>query len=274
MESRTADVGGIRMRWEEEAEGPPVVFIHGIPTSPRLWRHVVPGVQGARSLAWEMVGYGASIQEGWEHDISVAKQADYLASWMREVGLESAFLVGHDLGGGVAQILAVRRPELVRGLVLINSICYDSWPIPSVKAMGAMGYVVERVPNSAFRLVYSTFLHRGHGDRARAKESIEEHWPYYERAGGAAAMIRQVRSLDVNDTLAIADQIPNLDLPARLVWGVADAFQKIGYGYRLAHELGAPMERIEDGKHFVPEDHPEQVAAAVNELLEQTARDR
>ena len=274
MEARTVDVEGIRMRWEEEGEGPPVVFIQGIPPSPRLWRHVVPGVQGARSLAWEMVGYGASIEEDWDRDISVAKQADYLASWMREVGLESAFLVGHDLGGGVAQILAVRQPQLVRGLVLTNSICYDSWPIPSVKAMGAMGAAVERLPNSVFRQVYSTFLHRGHDNRACAKESIEEHWPYYERAGGAAAMIRQVRSLDVNDTLAIADQIPNLNVPARLVWGAADQFQKIGYGYRLAHELGALIERIEDGKHFVPEDHPERVAAAVNELLEQAAPGR
>jgi len=82
-------------------------------------------------------------------------------------------------------------------------------------------------------------------------------------------MIRQVRSLNVDDTLAIADQIPNLDVPARLVWGAADRFQKIGYGYRLAYELGAPIERIEGAKHFVPEDYPEQVAANVNELLKQ-----
>jgi pimeloyl-ACP methyl ester carboxylesterase len=63
-------------------------------------------------------------------------------------------------------------------------------------------------------------------------------------------------------------------VPARLVWGAADQFQKIGYGYRLAYELGAPLDRIEEGKHFVPEDYPEEVAAAVNELLEQTAPDR
>lgn len=74
-----------------------------------------------------MVGYGASIQEGWDRDISVARQAEYLAGWMREVGLEDgAVVVGHDLGGGVAQILAVRHPELVQGLVLTNCICYDS----------------------------------------------------------------------------------------------------------------------------------------------------
>ncbi len=274
MESRTVEVEGIRMRWEEAGEGHPVVFIHGIPTSPRLWRRVIPEVRGARSMAWEMVGYGASIEEGRERDISVAKQADYLAAWMREVGLESALLAGHDLGGGVAQILAVRHPELVRGLVLVDSICYDSWPIPSVKAMRATGLLVERMPNSVFRRVFGTFLHMGHDDRERAKESIEEHWPYYEEAGGAAAMIRQVRSLNVNDTLAIADRIPNLDVPARLVWGAADPFQKIGYGYRLAYELKAPIERVEGGKHFVPEDHPERVATAVGGLLEQATPER
>src|SRR5918993_409874 len=140
-----------------------------------------------------------------------------------------------------------------------------NWRAPSSSDTTA----VERLPNSLFHQVYSAFLYRGHDNRERAKESIEEHWPYYERAGGAAAMIRQVRSLNVNDTLAIADHIPNLGVPARLVWGAADGFQQIGYGYRLAYELGAPIERIEGGKHFVPEDHPEQVAAAVNQLLEQ-----
>jgi pimeloyl-ACP methyl ester carboxylesterase len=69
----------------------------------------------------------------------------------------------------------------------------------------------------------------------------------------------------------VANQIPNLEVPARLVWGAADEFQEIGYGYRLAYELGAPIEHIEGAKHFVPEDHPEEVAAAVNELLKQTA---
>ena len=68
-----------------------------------------------RAPAWEMVGYGASIREGWDRDISVARQAEYLAGWVAEVGLKGgAVIVGHDLGGSDAQILAVRRPEPVR----------------------------------------------------------------------------------------------------------------------------------------------------------------
>jgi pimeloyl-ACP methyl ester carboxylesterase len=159
-----------------------------------------------RALAWEMVGYGASIREGWGRDISVAHQAEYPAGWIREIGLDSAVIVGHDLGGGVAQILAVRTPELVRGLVLTNAICYGSWPIPSVKAMRAAGPLVERLPDAIvrFNLYLGLFL-RGHDDRVRAKESLAEHWPNYEGAGGAAALVLQARSRDLQDLCLMAN---------------------------------------------------------------------
>ena len=259
------------MRWEESGEGPPVVFVHGIPTSRRLWRRVIPKVNGARCLAWEMVGYGASIPEGEGRDISVACQAGYLADWMQEVGLGGGtVIVGHDLGGGVAQILAVRHPELVRGLVLMNSICYDNWPILPVKAIRATGAASAHLPDSIFRLVYTGVLLGLHDDLEVVRESAVEHLRYYEAAGGAAALVRQASSLNVRDTLKISARIPELDVPSRLVWGAADRFLEIGYGYRLAYDLGAHIERIEGGKHFVPEDHPEQVAAAVNRVLEET----
>ncbi|MDQ3318282.1 MAG: alpha/beta fold hydrolase [Actinomycetota bacterium] len=275
MESRFVEARGVRMRWEEVGEGPPVVFVHGIPTSPRLWRRVVPLVSGARCLAWEMVGYGASIPEGRDRDISVARQAGYLADWMREVGLaEGAVIVGHDLGGGVAQILAANDPSLVRGLVLTNSICYDSWPVAPVKAIRALGPVLARLPEAAFRLIYGGFMLAGHDERAVARESTAEHLPYYAGSDGTAALVRQARSLDVDDTLEVSDRIPEIDVPARLVWGAADRFLPIGYGYRLAYELGAPIERVEAGKHFVPEDHPEPVAAAVGAVLEETGAGR
>ena len=273
MNTRFAEAGGVRMRWEEEGEGMPVVFVHGIPTTPRLWRHVVPKVRGARSMAWEMVGYGDSIPQGRDRDISVAMQAHYLALWMREVvGLgDGAVVVGHDLGGGVAQILAVRHPELVRGLVLTNCISYDSWPIAPVRAMAAAGSLFGRMPDPLFRRFYAAFLRGGHDDSGRWEESVSEHLPLYEGAGGAAALVREARSLNVRDTLGVAAQIPRLDVPASLVWGAADGFQPIGYGYRLAYELGGSMRRVEGAKHFVPEDHPDEVATAVNGLLQELA---
>lgn len=260
-------VDGIPMRWIEEGEGPVVVFVHGIPTGPALWRQVLPLVPGARMLAWEMVGYARSIPHGEGRDISVARQAEYLLGWLEALGVERAVMVGHDLGGGVAQVAAVRAPERCAGLVLVNSICYDSWPVPSVKATRAAGGVVARLPSQAFRPVFAAFIRLGHDTAARARQSSDLHWAPYAAHGAAAAFVRQIRSLRTADTLSIADQLPALSMPARVVWGAADRFQKISFGERLAGDLAAPLVRLDGARHFVPEDHPDAVAKAVRDVV-------
>lgn len=271
MESREIEADGIRMRWEEAGTGQPVVLLHGIPTGPSLWRYVVPWLHGCRALAWEMVGYAGSMEQGRGRDISVNRQADYLARWMDAINLERAVVVGHDLGGGVAQIMAVRHPDRVQGLVLMNAISYDSWPILSIKLLRALGPLVARGPKALPFLSMAVLLLRGHDDLDRMKESLGIHWAPYAAQGGTAAFVHQIESLDVQDTLAVADRLPDLDVPARIVWGAADPFQKIHYGERLSRALDAPLDRIEGGRHFVPEDHPERVAATIQELVQSIA---
>ncbi len=126
-------VDGVPMCWNEEGTGVPIVMVHNIPTSPALWRHVVPLVEGRR-LAWEMVGYGTSIPAGDGRDISLDRQADYLLAWMRAVDLAPAVLVGHDLGGGVVQIAAVRDPADVRPMrnaLAAASVHLRSFAVPT-----------------------------------------------------------------------------------------------------------------------------------------------
>jgi pimeloyl-ACP methyl ester carboxylesterase len=272
MINQTATINGINMRWVEQGEGLPVIFIHGIPTSPALWRHVIPKVGDARCLAFEMVGYGESMEEGEGRDISVARQADYLVAWLAHLNIERAIFVGHDLGGGVAQIAAVRHPERCAGLLLTNAIGYDSWPIPSVKALNAAAPLVKHLPDTAGKQILRTLMYRGHDDHALASESLDIHWQLYARHGGAASLIRQVEALDVNDTLAVADALPSLNIPARVVWGVDDKFQKIEYGERFARDLKAPLQRIEGGLHFTPEDHPDVIAEQIHLLIEDARR--
>lgn len=272
MQQLETTVGDLTMRWFDHAgQGTPVVLLHGIPTSPLLWRHVVPQLEACRPLAWEMVGYGGSWSAGHDRDISVRAQASYLDAWLDDRGLERVILVGHDLGGGVAQIAAVEDRRRVAGIVLANSIGYDSWPIPSVKAMRAIGGVVAKAPPKMFRAIFSSFLRRGHDDQNVATESIRSHWRYYDHEQGPASFVAQIRSLDVDDTLRVSSRLAELDLPARVVWGAADRFQKLSYGQRLARDLGAEIDVIPGGKHFVPEDHPGRIANAIQAVIEEVA---
>jgi pimeloyl-ACP methyl ester carboxylesterase len=155
--------------------------------------------------------------------------------------------------------------------VLCNSIAYDSWPIPSVKAMRAIGRLVERVPLGLFRRLIPFLIHQGHDDSERARESAEAHWPGYAHPDGPATFVRQIRALRTEDTLEIADRLPTLNAPAAVVWGVADRFQKAKYGRRLAADLRAQLTEIPGGKHFMPEDHPDAVAAAIRSVIDRVA---
>jgi len=168
-------------------------------------------------------------------------------------------------------IAAVRRPEVCAGLLLTNAIGYDSWPIPSVKAMAAGSTLLRRLPAAALKPLLATLLARGHDDLGTARESLRVHYRPYAEHGGGEAMARQVTSLRAQDTASIAAHIRQLTMPARVVWGLADRFQKPQYGERFARDLGVSMRRIEAAKHFTPEDHPDVIAEEIRGLVAEVA---
>ncbi|HXI11297.1 MAG TPA: alpha/beta fold hydrolase [Thermoanaerobaculia bacterium] len=93
MQKRSFDLAGETVRWSESGSGFAVVLVHGIPTSPELWRRVVPLVKGARSMALEMRGCGESMDTRKGRDISVAVQAERLLAWLDAIGITRAILV-------------------------------------------------------------------------------------------------------------------------------------------------------------------------------------
>lgn len=269
MEERRTTVGGVPMRWLEAGAGPPVVLLHGLPTSPELWRHVAPRLgPGIRALAWELVGYGESIDAGAERDISVAGQAQHLASWLADLGIERAVLAGHDLGGGVAQIAAVRRPGLAAGLVLTNAVAYDAWPVPIVNAARELGDLLRHAPWPLAEAALRFVMAWAHDDSLLAAESCDIHLAHYAAHGGSEALVRQLEALDARDTVAVQDDLRRLDLPAAVIWGDADRYLPLQIGERLAADLGAPLDVIPDGRHFTPEDHPKEVAGAIRKVAD------
>jgi pimeloyl-ACP methyl ester carboxylesterase len=268
---KSALIDGILMRWEEhgKVDGMPIVFVHGMPTQPRLWRYVIPkmALTGLHCFAWEMVGYGWSLKEGLGKDISVAKQAEYLHMWLRQMNINQAIFVGHDIGGGVIQRLAVEHPECFMGMVLADCIAYDNWPIASVKHARRMAGFIEMLPAALLKPFFlSAIFQLGHDNDLRRSESAEMHWHPYASSIGPKAFAHQLRSLHTEDTLSIEDKLQKLNIPTRVVWSVSDPLP-LKSGNKLAHDLKAPLLVIKGGKHFSPEDHPEMIAQAIKGVL-------
>jgi pimeloyl-ACP methyl ester carboxylesterase len=266
MKRRYREVQGVRMHWEELGEGLPVVMVHGFATSPSLWRHVIPRIQQSRCLAWELVGYGSSIPQGEGRDLSAARQAEYMLDWLQTLRIRRAVFVGHDLGGAIVQIAAAQRPETCAGLVLINSIGYDAWPVMMTRASRVAGRLIERLPEPIFRAAFRRFLRLGHIDRPHMRNAFALYWTHYAKHG-ARALVRQARALDLRDTRHVIARLRNLDVPMRVVWAAGNRFLPSGYGFRFARDLNAPARYIPKDRHFTPEDNPAVVADVIGDIV-------
>jgi haloalkane dehalogenase len=115
-----------------DAGGPPVVFLHGNPTSSYLWRNVIPEVEGvARCLAPDLVGMGES-GPARSGAYTFAEHARHLDAWFDALQVDQAVLVGHDWGGALGFDWARRHPDRVRGLAymetLVRPVSWDDWP--------------------------------------------------------------------------------------------------------------------------------------------------
>ena len=112
---------GIRVYVDEQGSGhPALVFLHYWGGSSRTWRHVTKAlVKRYRTIATDHRGWGES--DGPSEGYALADHADDAAAVIRALNVQRYILVGHSMGGKVAQLLASRRPKGLAGLVLVAS---------------------------------------------------------------------------------------------------------------------------------------------------------
>lgn len=258
---RVTELGDRFLSYVDEGHGEPVVLLHGIPTWGFLWSGLLPALAlSHRVLIPDLLGYGFSDKrDGF--DRSIAWQAEVIDAWLERLDVAHATVVGHDLGGGVAQHLALRFPHRVRRLGLINSICYDSWPIELMIQLGHPR-VEQRLSARGMARLLSVALTRL-GFAARPPDGVVEGLlaPYRTEVG-KRSLIRDAAALDTNHTLELTPQLPRLSVPTLVLWGEDDVFQRVRYAERLAWDLpNAHLVRVADARHFVMFDQPHEVAS-------------
>jgi 3-oxoadipate enol-lactonase len=110
-------------RFGYEAAGdpdlPPLVFLHGIGGAARAWRGQIEAFSDRhRAMAWDMPGYGGSAPLP---AVSIATLADALQDFLREVGATKPILVGHSIGGMIAQQWLTKYPDVAAAVVLAQT---------------------------------------------------------------------------------------------------------------------------------------------------------
>lgn len=249
--------------------GEPVLFLHGFPTSGHLWSDVVslmPG--GHRIVVPDLLGYGRS-DRPLGHPVDVLAHANRVVQLLDELRIERACIVGHGIGGGIAQSIAVRHAHRVSRLCLVDSVAFDRWPTFAARIARASLPLTRFLPAEVLIAVLRRDLCRGYSDSSRAAHSLDLYLRPFSGPDGRDALIAHIRALASAETADIASQLGGIRAPTTIVWGQQDPVMPVSVARQLQSAIpGATLSVVPGVGHFTPEEAPRQVADAVAALLE------
>jgi len=278
--SRMIEANGLRFAIDEAGEGDKVaLFLHGFPESRHCWRHQLPAFAalGWRAVAVDMRGYGQSSRPLGRAAYRIEHLVRDVAALFEVLGARHRLLIGHDWGGVVAWATAIRRACLLDGLIILNaphpevfaSVIRRSWR-QRLRSWYILFFALPWLPE-----VFLTARHaRAVGDALRRTASRPEVFPpetlahYRDNAAKPGAMTAMLDYYRANLDLHPMAQRPSIATPTLLLWGDHDH----ALGAELVpgtedHVPDLTVHMLPGVSHWVPEEAPDQVNAAIQKWL-------
>jgi pimeloyl-ACP methyl ester carboxylesterase len=252
----TITLPGAEIALDDVGAGPPVLLLHGFPSTRRLWAEVIPPLvdAGFRALAPDLAGYGASSAAPGVR-IDMASQARWMEGLLDALGIARAAVVAHDVGTAAAQLLATGSPDRVRALALADGVHLGEWAMDAV------------VPIQRWDEREAARLHPVLLRRLGRSEAMREMLAAYQGEEGGRRLVRAARELDPAQTAELAGALRALRVPRTVLWGERDAYLSLdGVGRPLAALLGTEVVPLPGG-HFTPLDCPRELSAALLRFL-------
>jgi pimeloyl-ACP methyl ester carboxylesterase len=267
---RFVTVDGLSLRyrtWGEPApDRPTALLIHGFGNSLQSFRLLAPELADTfYVVAVDMPGFGLSAKPA-DRDYHNPAQAEIMGDFMRALGLKRVVVGGHSLGGAIALRVALNEPEVV-GLVLMNPGIintgvpkiaeYYFWPLQRLSA--------KQFGNRDFR---ETFLKRSFVKPEIVTPEVMDDLMLTVRSEGYMAGMTAM--MGQYEAATEAAMLPQVKVPTLIAWGDQDRGKSLNELEQLRAGLPDSMvARMPDAGHYVHEEAPADVAAAMN-----AARDR
>lgn len=282
MPRRRVRVLDSEISYVDVGAGAPVVFLHGNPTSSYLWRNIIPYIAPfRRCLAPDLIGMGQSGKPR-SHGYRFADHVRYLDAWFDALDLGSDLtFVGHDWGGALAFHRAYRHQHTVAALAYMETFVQprrwaDLTPTAQdffrrVRSPEGERMILDENAFVEFGLPRATLRHLGEAEMEVYRAPYQERdarlptlvWPREQPIDGEPADVADIvarygewlRGSDVPKLLVLAE-------PGSLIAGAAGDFCRT---WRNQREITVK------GIHFIQEDAPHEIGAALRDFLQAQA---
>lgn len=276
-----ATVHGKQMAYIEEGTGDPIVFLHGNPMSSYLWRNVMPHLAGkGRLIAPDLIGMGDSdkLDNSGPDSYTFVEHRKYLFALLEQLGVTAnVTLVIHDWGSGLGFHWTHTHPEAVKGIAFMEAIVEtrDSWDqfpdraremFQALRSPAGEEMVLEKnlfvealVPGSILRDLTEEEMNEYRRPFANAGEDRRPTltWPRQIPIEGQPADVTEIVDayLDWLGKTSIPKLFVNADPGVLITGAVRDRVRS----WPNITEVTVP------GLHFIQEDAPDEIGAAVRD---------
>ncbi|MGW2783785.1 alpha/beta fold hydrolase [Streptomyces populi] len=272
-------VHGYRRAYRMAGEGPALVLIHGIGDSSATWAELIPDLARTHTvIAPDLLGHGASDRP--RADYSVAAYANGVRDLLGTLDIESATLVGHSLGGGVAMQFAYQFPERTERLILVSSGGVGGEVNPVLRAVSLPGAQLLlsalRLPGMRLQVgLFLSLMRMIDADLARDAPELLNLVDALPDATSRSAFTRTLRAVVDwrGQAVTMLDRCYLTEgMPTMLLWGSRDSVVPVRHAHG-AHEAmpGSRLEIFEGAGHFPFHSDPARFLALVEEFTATTA---
>ena len=253
-----------------DPNGDPILLLHGFPTSSHLYRNILPELgKTHRAIALDLPGYGLSdkpLDVAYDYQL----YARTLDAFLDALGIERTHLVVHDLGGPAGLYWATHHPERVSSIVVLNTLVFPEvhWTVTAfllaLRTPGLRDFLVS--PRGIVATMKLGVVHKERMNR----QTLTPYTAPFETPAARKALIQAGSGLGVDGLAQIAEKLPSLQVPLRLIYGQND---------RILPDVAKTMKRLQKLRpdaeltalprcgHFLQEDEPERVAQLIEKFL-------
>ncbi|MDJ0794713.1 MAG: haloalkane dehalogenase [Woeseiaceae bacterium] len=277
------EINGKRMAYVEMGDGDPIVFQHGNPTSSYLWRNIMPALADrGRCIAVDLIGMGDSdkLDNPGPDSYRYVEHRDYLYAAWEQLGItDNVTLVIHDWGSALGFDWASQHPDRVRGICYMEGIpcpiSWDDWPDDAKQVFQGFrseaGEIMVLEKNVFVERVLPGSVLRGLTDEEMAIYRRPFENPGEDRRP-TLTWPRQIpldgEPVDVSEIAArYAAWLSETDVPKLFINAEPGAIL-IGKAREFARSLKNQIEVTVKGSHFIQEDSPQEIAAALVDWLD------
>ncbi|MFJ1969682.1 alpha/beta fold hydrolase [Streptomyces sp. NPDC087903] len=251
------EVDGATLTYDDEGPrddaGVPLVFVHGWTANRHRWDHQLTHfAQRRRVIRLDLRGHGESSGAGVP---TVAALAEDVLALLDHLKVDRFVVVGHSMGGMIAQTIALSHPERVERMVLVNSIGRMAFS----RGRGLLMAVSTLVP---FKLFVATNI-----QRAFAPGYPREEIRAYVRASASLPQEVVMTLYGAMRAFDVLDRVGEIRTPTLLVHGYHDIQLPVSQMLRMAKDYPDAVIRILDAGHELPVEKPAELTEALDRFI-------